>query len=266
MGKRPGTLVVVDVRSGRLLAVRNLDVAARRLALPGSAVKPFVLLAALQSGAIQANTTLMCHRQLRLAGRELDCAHEQTAEPLDSVTALAYSCNSFFAQVASRMTNSGLQKSLIHAGFARRTGWMTNEAVGSVLLSKNVEQLQLQALGEANLQVTPLELLAAYRGLAARRGQADANESVVFAGLEAAADYGTARLAQPEGLRIAGKTGTSSASPDEGNWTHAWFAGYAPVDHPRIAMVVFLERGHGGGDAAAAAREVFEASKHMTAD
>lgn len=263
LGSRSGAIVVADIQSGRLLAGGNLNVAALRLVLPGSAIKPFVLLAAFQSGAIQANTRFMCRRHLRLAGRELDCSHVQSAEPLDPVSALAYSCNSFFAQAASRIRNSELQQSLLHAGFASRTGWAADEAVGSVSLSKNVEQLQLQALGEANLQVTPLELLAAYRSLALRREHADANEAIVFSGLEAATDYGTARMAQPDGLKIAGKTGTSTASPDEGHWTHAWFAGFAPADHPRIAMVVFLERGHGGGDAAAAAREVFAAYRSV---
>jgi penicillin-binding protein 2 len=259
LGTRPGTVVVVDVQTGQLLAARKLEVAARRLVLPGSAVKPFTMLALLQAGAVHSDTMLMCRRKLRLAGRELDCAHVQTATSLDPVAALAYSCNSFFAQAAAQLSNRQLQSSLVHAGFASRTGLVSDEAIGTVGLSSSLEQLQLQALGEGDVHITPLELLAAYRSLAAQKGSADESTRVVLAGLEAAANYGTARLAQPGGLKIAGKTGTSSASPHEGQWTHAWFAGYAPADEPKIALVVFLERGHGGGDAAVAARKVFSA-------
>ena len=46
-------------------------------------------------------------------------------------------------------------------------------------------------------------------------------------------------------VAIAGKTGT--AETGGGRPDHAWFAGYAPADEPRIAFVVVLEH---AGDAA----------------
>jgi cell division protein FtsI/penicillin-binding protein 2 len=55
---------------------------------------------------------------------------------------------------------------------------------------------------------------------------------------------------------VAGKTGTAS-DPGAGR-IHAWFAGYAPAESPRVAIVVFLEQGSGGRDAAPIARELFE--------
>jgi penicillin-binding protein 2 len=58
-------------------------------------------------------------------------------------------------------------------------------------------------------------------------------------------------------MRIAGKTGT--ARTDGGRWNNAWFAGYAPADKPQIAVVVFLEKGSGPGDAAPLAAEIFQA-------
>ena len=51
-----------------------------------------------------------------------------------------------------------------------------------------------------------------------------------------------------ESIAIAGKTGT--AETGAGSADHAWFAGYAPADAPRIAFVVVLEH---AGDAAATA-------------
>jgi cell division protein FtsI/penicillin-binding protein 2 len=75
----------------------------------------------------------------------------------------------------------------------------------------------------------------------------------VIAGLTAATEYGTARLA---GMNVAGKTGTASDS--RGGNVHAWFAGYAPARSPRVALVIFLEQGVGGRDAAPIAGELFK--------
>jgi penicillin-binding protein 2 len=47
-------------------------------------------------------------------------------------------------------------------------------------------------------------------------------------------------------IRIAGKTGTA----ESGSVDHAWFAGYVPAEQPRVAFVVVLEQGGGGGKAA----------------
>jgi hypothetical protein len=49
MRGRSGTAVVIEVQSDHVLVTYHMDVAARRLARPGSAFKPFTLLALLQS-------------------------------------------------------------------------------------------------------------------------------------------------------------------------------------------------------------------------
>ncbi len=51
-----------------------------------------------------------------------------------------------------------------------------------------------------------------------------------------------------DSLSIAGKTGT--AETGGGQADHAWFAGYAPADQPRVAFVVVLEHAGGGSEAA----------------
>jgi penicillin-binding protein 2 len=56
---------------------------------------------------------------------------------------------------------------------------------------------------------------------------------------------GTGRFAGLEEVSIAGKTGT--AETGNGRPDHAWFAGYAPADRPRVAFVVVLEHGGSGG-------------------
>jgi penicillin-binding protein 2 len=60
--------------------------------------------------------------------------------------------------------------------------------------------------------------------------------------------YGTGHTAEIDDIPIAGKTGTAEVGgglPD-----HAWFAGYAPANEPKVAFVVMLEHGGSGGRAA----------------
>jgi cell division protein FtsI/penicillin-binding protein 2 len=259
MAGKNGTAVVLDVATGNVLASYRPDVAARRLAFPGSSIKTFTLLALLQSGKVNSATALICKRPLTIAGHRLDCPHPDTHHPLDPVEALAYSCNSYFTSVAIRLSPQQLHNAFIADGFASRTGLAQKEASGSVALASTPEQLQLQAIGEWGVKITPLELLRAYRNLAVLGDKnGDAELRLILSGLEGSTTYGMARLAQPESsVRVAGKTGTSRA--EEGAWTHAWFAGWAPAEKPKIVVVVFFEKGTGGVDAATAARAIFAA-------
>jgi penicillin-binding protein 2 len=71
--------------------------------------------------------------------------------------------------------------------------------------------------------------------------------------------YKTVRCAA---ARIAGKTGT--AEPGGGRPDHAWFAGYAPAQRPRVAFVVVLEHAGPGGHAAGPlARKLVQALERL---
>ena len=250
MADRAGAAVALDVDSGRIMASYHLKVAAQRLAPPGSTVKPFTLLAVLGSGA--AAPSLVCRRKVPIGVRQMDCTHPSSPDALDAVGALAYSCNYYFASIARGLRNSDLVEAFTRAGLTSRTGLYAEEAVGEITPPAGVEARQLLALGAANIRVTPLEMVFAYRKLALQRNL----PSTVLRGLKAATEYGAARLARPPGVTVAGKTGTA-LDPASGQ-AHAWFAGYAPADSPRIALVVFLEQGTGGRDAAPIARELFQ--------
>ena len=257
MRGRFGTAVMIDVASGRVVAAYHAEVAARRLARPGSAFKPFTLLALLQSGKLLSTDSLVCRGNLRVGRHDLSCSHPQTG-PLQAVSALAYSCNDFFATFGLRLTAEDLRAAFTRAGFTSPSGFFPDEAVGSIRPARNDKERQLQAIGEGDMKLTPLEMLAAYRNLALRRTASDITdaERTVLLGLEASTGYGMARLASVGDMKVAGKTGTSRV--DQGAWTNAWFSGYAPADKPQIAVVVFLEKGTGPSDAAVLAGEIFE--------
>jgi len=59
---------------------------------------------------------------------------------------------------------------------------------------------------------------------------------------------------------VAGKTGTAEAPPRD---YHSWYASWAPYDHPKLVVVVMIEHGGFGTDAAApAAKQIYQAYFH----
>jgi len=78
---------------------------------------------------------------------------------------------------------------------------------------------------------------------------------------------GTGTRAKVPGLLIAGKTGTAQVvkkgegKGQAGLKDHGWFASFAPLDHPQLAVVVLVENGGFGGLVAAPiAKAVYEAA------
>jgi len=69
---------------------------------------------------------------------------------------------------------------------------------------------------------------------------------------------GTGKKARVSGIQVAGKTGTSENPHGE---NHAWFTAFAPVEDPRVAVIVFVENGGEGGLVAAPiAKRVIESA------
>ncbi len=259
MADKSGAVVIISVDSGKILAQSHLNVAAQRLDFPGSTVKPFVLMELLRKHRIAPDQQIVCRRPLYIAGKRMDCSHPPGITTLDARDAIAYSCNTYFSTVAIRLSPAELAEVYKHAGFTSPTGLVDSEALGRITSPPDEGHLQLQALGEWGIQVTPLELLAAYRSLARQKPGAkdkDQDAAPVFDGLERAVKYGVAHGAQPIGITAAGKTGTAAGLRTLA--THGFFVGYAPAEKPEIAILVYLESGR-GMDAAAVAGPILTA-------
>lgn len=250
-----GTALLVSVAERKVMAARGADRAGKLLVAPGSTLKPFTLWALLESGKLSATDEYLCPGSLSLAGHSLNCSHSMTAVPMNVPRAIAYSCNCAVAHFAERLAPGELPNFLQRVSLFSSSDLLAGpEATGSVRRDLSGAELQVQALGEDGLRVTPLELLMAYRMLA-RRSQETAM-APILEGLEGAVEYGTGQRAKLKNVRVAGKTGSIR---DAAGARAAWFAGFAPSRTPEVAVTVLVEGASGGADAAPIAGQMLEA-------
>jgi cell division protein FtsI/penicillin-binding protein 2 len=260
-----GAVIASDPRSGRILAVWNRQVVFQQTFPPGSTAKLVISAMALENNLITTEEKLNCRRVPPLLGEAYHCSHPEAFEPFTITTALANSCNYFFAALSTRLDAATLQRGYTMFGFGTSS---TQEARPALRISSDPAAKARAALGEKPVLVTPAELLMAYSAVATRgsvwrlqQGKASppsilrtvqlklSTWQTLDEGLEECVRAGTCQAAAIPGIRVAGKTGTAGVSDGSG-FTHAWFAGYAPVGAPEIAIVVFLGRGTGARDAA----------------
>lgn len=231
------TAILLEVPTNRVLFQSGPAASA----LPGSTLKPFFLLAALSGGLVQPGTTVECRGDLTVAGRNLACTHPRDRTVFDARQALAYSCNTWFARLAERMTPAQLRQALTPFGIPLSAPPNTPpDAPQSRILT---------VLGLTGSRVTPLQLAHAYRLLALRP------DPTVAGALSDSVQFGMADNARTPYL--SGKTGTAS---DPGQpWTHGWFAGiFSPPGKPPQILVVFVPHGS-GADAATLAQTILKA-------
>ena len=88
------------------------------------------------------------------------------------------------------------------------------------------------------------------------------NFSIMREAMHQAVVYGPARTGASSQVSIAAKTGTAEFGLQlaDGRYatSHAWYTGYAPLDNPEIAVVVFLEKGVGATNAGPVSRQIFD--------
>ncbi len=286
LGSREGTIVVIDVQTGRVRAVVNPGFAFEQASPPGSTIKPFTALAALRAGVIDANSRTLCRERYKHENVTTVCSHQRNLQPLNATEAIAYSCNYYFATVGERLDENSLIRTLEEFGFGRPTGINNPQESAGVLLRKDWQPMN--AIGEGRtLQVTPVQLLTAYAAVAnggrllqptiaantnfTPRVRSElklnsAEREILVEGMRGAIRFGTAKEADLDSLPayVIGKTGTSR--PLQGFRFNGWFVGlsFAPntnadAANAQLGVVVFLKNAH-GSEAAELARPIFEAA------
>ena len=123
-------------------------------------------------------------------------------------------------------------------------------ANGGILMEPQVLNRVVDSGGKTVVKIKPDEI---------RRVMSSRTASEINSMMVAAVNDGTGGAAAIPGISVAGKTGTAETGTTGVNTT--WFICFAPVDNPRIAIAVTVERttGEGGTVAAPIAKSVLEA-------
>ncbi|MEQ8762505.1 MAG: penicillin-binding transpeptidase domain-containing protein [Planctomycetota bacterium] len=302
-GEHGGAIVVLDVETGDVLALATrprltaeemlehyAELDAPPFALvdktrdyyhppaPGSILKPFLALGALEEGLLRPEDRIRCEHFFYHDGRRYKC--EGHHGDIDVVGAIGKSCNVFFYELGRRMADelgsaeaagARLHHWVARFGFGESTGLEIEEKNGHLAAPRSVAEIIQFVIGQGTVQVTPLQAARAMAGLATRGRLPRARlvhqvglqplpvkvEEVPFPGwalevvrrgMAHTIDQGTARDAFRGDSDIAGKTGSAQVA---GKTSHAWFVGEYPRERPRLSLVVYLKNGGGGGSSAA---------------
>ncbi len=256
---------------------------------PGSTFKMVLASAALQEGIISPHWRIQCNGSFRFGTRVFkDHQAHGSTDPIESIQR---SCNVFYYQVMLKTgfelwTHYGEEY-----GFGQPTGIDILEETSGLLPSQDYFDriygkgrwtqgyLVSLAIGQGELGVSPLQM-ACYAAALGTRGiyhrphvvekirdkstgqiQEISTETktihlddwvwdIIHEGMYRCVNEpgGTALTARVRGVRVAGKTGTAQNPHGK---DHAWFIGFAPEDHPVIAICVLIENSGFGGVVAA---------------
>lgn len=292
---RAASAVLLDPRSGEVLAMVNQpsfnpnnrteratdglrNRAVTDVFEPGSAIKPFTVAIALESGGYHAGS-LIDTGSGRLAVSEHVIRDSRALGEIDVAEVLRRSSNVGASLIALELDPDQLWKGLRSFGFGEHSGsGFPGESTGFLPHHDRWQRLDQATLGFGyGVSVTAAQLARAYASFAAdgllrplsftRVEQSPPTRRVLSVGTARAlrgmlesvvGDQGTAQAARVRGYRVAGKTGTARKSIAGGYAEDRYvsvFVGMAPASRPRLVLAVVIdeprEHGYYGGEVAA---------------
>jgi len=245
---------------------------------PGSVFKVVTATAALEEGAITPSTEFTCEGSQAFLGRPFHCTGRHGT--LSLLPAFEHSCNVYFYNVGAKAGGEAMARWARQFGLGAPTGTdLPYERPGRVVEPKSLFGVLNLAIGQEQVVCTPLQVANMVAAVAnggrlyrphffdyARDGEGDvvsryepqfvqmplkqSTLDVLREGMRRVVESGTAQSAGLAKFRAAGKTGTAEVGVQ--SLCHAWFAGYAPCDNPKVAFAVVSEATtvHGGTGAA----------------
>jgi cell division protein FtsI (penicillin-binding protein 3) len=281
---KSGAIVVLDARSGEVLALANYpgynpnsrnnvsNKSMRNRAItdlfePGSTMKPFTVATAIETGKVRPNTLINTEDGIwTVDNRKIHDAHP---EPMLTVAKIIQeSSNVGAAKIALSLKPETMWKGLSDSGFGEKTGSnFPGEATGKLRDPKTWRPIEQATISYGHgISVSLLQLARAYT-IFANSGELKQvsllklDEQV--AGKKVFSEHttraltnmlesvtypgGTAPLAQVSGYRVAGKTGTAHKLED-GRYVNRYvasFVGFAPVSNPRLVVAVMIDEPSG---------------------
>ena len=256
---------------------------------PGSVFKIIVAGAALQTGTVTPQTQFTDTGTYLAGGYIVNNYGGEKYGTHTFTQAFANSINTTFAKVGVQLGASTLSTFASDFGFGKTPPWTLGGSASVFPNPASMDKAHVAqaAFGQGQVLSTPLEI--ALSACAVANGgtvmkpyvvdqEQDANAKVLdktkpqswlqpITSATAATlrdlmvqvvKNGTGTSAALSGVQVAGKTGTAEVATGQ---PHAWFAGFAPADSPRVVVAVIVENGGTGGSVAAPiARQVIAAA------
>jgi len=301
-----GSVVALDVETGEILAMANypsynpnhpdkpLDGSMKNMAVtdmvePGSVIKAFTVAAGLESGQFNASSSINTSPgTYKVAGHTVRDVHNYGR--LDVTGVITKSSNVGASKIALAIKKEELWDVLRRFGFGQVTGsGFTGEVAGLLPPYRSWHKVEQATLAYGyRLNVTPLQLARAYAALAndgtirtptfLKEG-VSTSETVLDPELARQVQKmlatvteagGTGTAAQVRSYHVAGKTGTTKkvgAGGYESKYV-ASFAGFAPLDNPKVVVTVVIDNPqgdayYGGAVAAPVFQKVMEAALRL---
>jgi cell division protein FtsI (penicillin-binding protein 3) len=283
---RAGSIVVIDVESGEILAMVNQPAynpndrdqiqaaiyrnrAATDIFEPGSSIKPFFVAAGLASGKYDNHSIIDTSPGFFKVGAKI-FEDEHNLGAIDIATVLAKSSNVGMAHIALTLPPQGIWNTLTHLGFGQvTTSGFPGESAGLLPNYAQWRPIGIVTMSHGyGLSVTPLQLAHAYatvgtfglaRPLSFLRVEGDPGGTralddhvcrELISMLESVVSAeGTGKLAAIPGYRVSGKTGTAFKATAGGYSTDRYMAvwgGVAPASAPKLAAVVVIDEPSAG--------------------
>lgn len=244
---------------------------------PGSVFKLVTAAAALDTGVCTPQDTFVCAGKINVAGTWFRCANGHIHGLETFAQGLAVSCNPCFIQIGARLGKENFCQYFEDFGLREATGidlpgeikrseYYTADRMGPVELascsfgqSSKVSYLQMITAvaaivnGGRLMQPYVVQRITAPDGTVLREVEPTVKRQVIQEEtsatmcdlIEAVITDGTGQKAAVPGYRVGGKSGTSQKldSDNEGARISS-FVAVAPLDQPRLAVLVCLDEPH----------------------
>ena len=242
---------------------------------PGSSIKPFVIARAIETGAY--NVSSVIDTSPVTIGRKT-IRDKNELGFIDLPTVLKRSSNAGMSRIALNLESDKLWEMMSDFGF----GSLVTDGFPGESRGQLHHHTEWGDIGKATMSygygigVTPVQLAKAYAILAndgmhipitLLKNRSHEGTRVISSDtaydirmmLEKVVADGTSRKAAVKGYRVGGKSGTAWKTSGSGGYSTdrylAIFAGIAPLDNPRLVVVVLIDEPSGkyyyGGDVAA---------------
>ena len=283
---KSGSVVVLDVQTGEVLAMANQpsvnpndrynlqpglirNRAVTDMLEPGSTVKPFTVLAALESGNFQPDSLIdTSPGYVRVANKIINDPNNYGV--LDVAGVLRKSSQVGTTKIALALNPDDTRRLFKRMGFGEPVGsGFPGETLGNLPAHRSWPEVTQAAFGYGyGLSVSSLQLARAYAILANNGYRKEVSLvaidsepesiSVVDEGLArtvrgmlhgASGEQGTGKRAMIEGYSVGGKTGTARKTNTGGGYDEnrhiSVFAGLSPIEQPRLVTVVVIDEPNG---------------------